>query len=831
MGFKNSLMRLKKLTLCLLGLSLSACSTVMHNNQSTAVSGLDQKAAQGLNAMYTSPSYDFNGQFKFGFSPTTAVQTKPTAKTEKATLDPALVKQVDAYLRAQKIKVTAQQKAELYQAIEQENSPYYSGSSKKTQDFLSNILSNIDFSYDGSVHFRDKIGSFNLTSTYEKPNLLVQSKIPMVLDFKNHKFYINYFGFMPFMVNPENQNDFAYFDFSAFKDDIDQVNLKNFVEYIKQNSTLPYSLAQGQQLHSLKLSSQEQAQGVVEKIRLQTSLEEMILQNSLFEAVNKTYMQHSVVNIEKIVESKLDKAKQAGAENETDLDDEDRYMTYGMGKQEAEAYRASKKLYRLVNEHLYGRDDDEDDAVAAATEAYAEAVDAEDAYAGSADAAKEATADAAVAVGNEAVDAAADATEARSAADEAMDAARAAAEDGVDAAEEGMNYTQCKALKTSTARIRLGDVTYCQDQYDINVLSPAEAASSPSPFAMIISDEYKQLEETFAGYATENLVGAADFKVLWDRHQTEIKALLAKHSHNQFVTDVGLDAQGRAMLVDYQFDFDVDDFGKIHLTSGTRIFNYGKATPISRSQFKNAKSAQEITKGSMFESFISGITRSLGTAGGAAASTESGERVKSLDAQLDDLAAQIYDSSRSYSSTYEAVFIMKMTAEQPEVVKYYTSQELSEIARVYAFSYADQDLYNPQGAALASLEKLMDKHQLHNRQQYDNDMGSDVYDIVEEAIAKREQRQSWNQFAQKYKQPKDLFAAYYVKTFAEEHELDQAELAALRGVANILAQAYVDTRNNKLSAKTIAALKEDADEYIDYDLYRQSYEKVQKRFK
>ncbi len=794
-------MRLKKLTLCLLGLSLSACSTVMHNNQSAAVSGLDQKAAQGLNAMYTSPSYDFNGQFKFGFSPTTAAQAKPTAKTEKATLDPALVKQMDAYLRAQKIKLTAQQKAELYQAIEQEKSPYRSGSSKKFQDFLSNILSSIDFSYDGSVHFRDKIGSLNLTSKYEKQNLLVQSKIPMVLDFKNHKFYVNYFGFMPFMVNPENQNDFAYFDFSAFKDDLEQVNLKNFVEYIKQNSTLPYSLAQAPQLQSLKLSAQEQSQGMVEKIRLKSTLEELIVQQGLFEAVNKTYMQKSVINVEKIVESKLEQAKQADATQSSDLDDEDRYMTYGMGKEEAEAYRASKKLYRLVNAHLYGREDD--DAVAAATEAYAEAVEASDAYPEGADAAAE------------------DAT--------------AAAEDAVDAARDsdGMDYEQCKALKTSKARIRLGDVTYCDDIYSINVLAPAQASSTPSPFELITSDEYKKLEQTFADYATETLVGADDFKVLWNRHQAEIEALLAKHSHNPLVTDVGLDAQGRAMVVDYQFDFDIDDFGKIHLSSGTRIFNYGKATPISRSQLKNAKSVEEITQGSMFESFVSGITRAIGNAGGdkVGASAESdGQNVKSLDAQLEDLAAQIYDSTRSYSSTYEAVFLMKLTAEQPEIVKYYTTQELSEIARVYAYSYADQDVYNPQGAALASLEKLMEKHELHNRHQYDNDMGSDVYDVVEEAIAKREQRQSWNQFAQKYKQPKDLFAAYYVKTFAEDHDLDQKELAELRVVANILAQAYVDTRNNKLSAKTVAALKEDADEYIDYDLYRQSYEKVQKRF-
>ena len=53
---------------------------------------------------------------------------------------------------------------------------------------IANILNDMQFEYDGSVHYRQKMGSFNLTARYEKPTLLVQAKVPMVLDLNNYKF-------------------------------------------------------------------------------------------------------------------------------------------------------------------------------------------------------------------------------------------------------------------------------------------------------------------------------------------------------------------------------------------------------------------------------------------------------------------------------------------------------------------------------------------------------------------------------------------------------------------------------------------------------------------
>ena len=79
-----------------------------------------------------------------------------------------------------------------------------------------------------------------------------------------------------------------------------------------------------------------------------------------------------------------------------------------------------------------------------------------------------------------------------------------------------------------------------------------------------------------------------------------------------------------------------------------------------------------------------------------------------------------------------------------------------------------------------------------------------------------------------------MFAVYYSSEFLsdfEEDDLDTKQKANIRKTAQILAQAYEDTRNHKLSAKTIQNLKEDDVEFIDYDLYRKTFEKVSDSFK
>jgi hypothetical protein len=337
------------------------------------------------------------------------------------------------------------------------------------------------------------------------------------------------------------------------------------------------------------------------------------------------------------------------------------------------------------------------------------------------------------------------------------------------------------------------------------------------------------LLKTFEASSSEKLVTAADFKQLWMNNSTKINALLATQKPNDFIVDVGLDEKGRAVKIDYDLNMYVQGIGTFKFNSDNHILNYGQAKKISRSQFKNAKSIEEVTKDSPFEYMVGSLTRALGTKSAQGSDTDL--VAKSFDRQVEELAARIYDTTGSYSKTYEAVFLLMLSHEKPQVVQYYTPRELNEIARVYAYSYADQDVYDPKGKELAELEKLVTKHKLERRDQFADRMGNEAYDVVTEAIDSRKDRQEWNKFVAQYKQPKTVFAQYYMQQFLKDEDLNTKQTAQLKRVSDILAQTYLDARKDQLTVKSIANITENDEEYIDYSLYSDVYEKVASHFK
>ena len=117
-------MRLKYLTLCVLGFSLSACSQhVIKTNSATA--NLEQKAVNSINAMYEYPSYDYRGKFNVHVD---LDQNKSVGKDDKAVLDANVKQKVDQYLRDQKVNLNTAQKQALYEALAQQ--PKQFGGSK-----------------------------------------------------------------------------------------------------------------------------------------------------------------------------------------------------------------------------------------------------------------------------------------------------------------------------------------------------------------------------------------------------------------------------------------------------------------------------------------------------------------------------------------------------------------------------------------------------------------------------------------------------------------------------------------------------------------------------
>ncbi|MCU4391521.1 hypothetical protein KTH73_12405 [Acinetobacter courvalinii] len=771
-------MRLKYLTLCLMGLSLSACSQhVIKTNPATV--NLEQKAVNSLNAIYEYPSYDYRGKFNIHVD---QEPSKNNAKAEPASLEPALKQKVDQYLREQKVNLNNKQKQALYTALAQEQKSAGRSKADKFTQVMTNILNEMQFEYEGSVHYRQKMGSLNLTARYEKPTLLVQAKVPMVLDLNHYKFYINYFALMPYLVNKDNQNKLAYLDFSKYQDAFKQVDYKKFAEYVKASSAVYYRLADQKNIQALSVSSADQAAGVVEKIRLKTSVEELILQANLYSKVNEKYLMQSVLNLnaqnlEKLVADEVANADQAKSKASL-LDAKD---------SADDASLVSQQLYRLVNQHFGIEDIEEADADESADTAEAAAARA-------------------------------------AAADDPKASEYPEESDDLEAAEDeqaGLSEQQCTALQTAP-KTTYGDVQYCQSVYGIDVFSdqPVE------PGFLTYIQKLQAVEKEFTVYDQNQFIDDQAFKALWLKHQADIeKALPPADKRNPFVMDVGLDAKGRAVKIDYDLNYGLPELkSRFNIKADMLISNYGQGTPIDQTQLKQAKTWAEASKGSMLEQAVNSFSEKLGQAGIQESSAEPYRL--SLDDQLNLIAEQRYDATRAYEPTYKAVFIAKLTESAPQIVQRYSSQELQEIAAVYAYWYADEDVYNPEGKALQKIEALQNKHHLQDEDQFDDSLGRSVYHIVSEAMQGEQDRQAWKKLQAQYKQPQQLFAKQYQIQFEQENGASSEEKVLLAQTANILGQVYVDARKNRLSEQSIKALKIEHNEFIDYEIFKQVYQKM-----
>ncbi|MCU4564341.1 MULTISPECIES: hypothetical protein [Acinetobacter] len=762
-------MHLKYLSLCLFSLGLTACTQHTVRPQ-VASASLEQKAIQSVNAMYEYPSYDYRGNFKITVDPSQIKQNVKAENTSK--LDAELQKKVDQYLREQKVALSRAQKQTLYAAIANEQGDLgltSSARSEKINAVLFNLLNDLQFSYDGSIHYRQKMGSFNLTAKYEKPTLLVQAKLPMVLDLENYKFYINYFGLMPYLVNKDNQNNLAYIDFSKYKAFFKNVDMKKFIEYLKASSAVSYRLAEPQNLQRVSLTEADRKAGAVEKIRLKTTVEQLLLEVDLYGQVNEKYLQKSVLGVddEKLAETLAAEIASSDAKKGIAGKEEQKVSS-------DDAAAVSQQLYSLVNAHLGNTSTSEDEEVESASS------------------------------------------------EEAGDVAVAEAEQTSENEEVvALTEDQCIELKSLKRPVALGDINYCQI-YGVDVLDQSDTSIQKAQ----IKSRQDALKQTFEAYNQNQFINDEAFKTLWLKHKDEIEQALPKQ-RNPITIDVALDDKGRAVNMDYDVDYTPAEFKhRFNIKADMQILNYGKATSIDQQQLKQAKSVAEASKGSMLENFIKGFGEKLGQSDVLEHPVGIHSDVQDLDANLAVLADKTYDATHTYDKTYKAVFIAKLTAEKPSYIHYYSVQQLQEIAEVYAYWFSEEETYNPQGKALERIEALQKKHHLEQEDQFDNDLGRAVDHIVITTIQGEAGREVWQKLQKQYKQPAELFSKQYQLEFEKQNGSSDEEKHLLSETADILGKVYIAARKQQLTEKTIQNLKPEHNEFIDYEIFRDVYKQM-----
>ncbi|WEI23099.1 hypothetical protein PYR74_03270 [Acinetobacter bereziniae] len=661
-------------------------------------------------------------------------------------------------------------------------------------DVVQNIVNDLQIRYDGTVNYRQKMASFNLETQYKKPNLSVEMRIPTVLDMNNYKFYTHIFSIMPYLANSQDQDKYAYYDFSKYKDDINKVNGKALIELLKQSGATSYLIAAPHQIQNLAVSSADKQAGIVEKIRLNTSVEEMFLQGQLYSTVNRQYLMNSVFGL-----NQSNIAKILGPSSDSQASDE--------------AYEAAQEAMKAADEALAGitsSDDSANDASSAMYQLY-NAVNRkshedleEEVEAG--DAAQAARA----AVEDDEDDATADQDQERDSDDEAVEAAA----DGNTT--KILTEQQCEDLTKAKANPRFGDVEFCQYHYEIDVLKGEQQKESSSDTALREKNK-TALVSTFNGYAKDQLVDAQQFKQLWNQHLTEIESSLpAPDKRNPLIVDLSLDNKGRAVKADYDMGLDLDTLNrKLNIKMDMQFLNYGNASKIDQNVLKQAKPFKEIFKGSIMQQAVGGIA-------GSERSDE--QKYLSLDERLEQLAEQVFAQTGSYEKTYKAVFIAKLTAQKPELIKQYSAQDLQEIAAIYAYSYSDEEIYNPKGQALKQIQALQKKHHLEDDHQYDDELGNDVDEIVAKIWKAKQSTLEVQSLVKKYKTTEAVFAQYYMQKFEAENEIEKSQRGEFIKTAKVLAKSYVAFKNNKFSDQVVSTLNVDSTEFIDYDLFKQAYQ-------
>ncbi len=572
------------------------------------------------------------------------------------------------------------------------------------------------------------------------------------------------------------------------------MNGKALIELLKQSGATSYLIAAPDQIENLAVSSADKQAGIVEKIRLNTSVEEMFLQGQLYSTVNRQYLMNSVFGL-----NQSNIAKILGPSSDSQASDE--------------AYEAAQEAMKAADEALAGitsSDDSANDASSAMYQLY-NAVNRkshedleEEVEAG--DAAQAARA----AVEDDEDDATADQDQERDSDDEAVEAAA----DGNTT--KILTEQQCEDLTKAKANPRFGDVEYCQYHYEIDVLKGEQQKESSSDTALREKNK-TALVSTFNGYAKDQLVDAQQFKQLWNQHLTEIESSLpAPDKRNPLIVDLSLDNKGRAVKADYDMGLDLDTLNrKLNIKMDMQFLNYGNASKIDQNVLKQAKPFKEIFKGSIMEQAVGGIS-------GSERSDE--QKYLSLDERLEQLAEQVFAQTGSYEKTYKAVFIAKLTAQKPELIKQYSAQDLQEIAAIYAYSYSDEEIYNPKGQALKQIQALQKKHHLEDDHQYDDELGNDVDEIVAKIWKAKQSTLEVQSLVKKYKTTEAVFAQYYMQKFEAENEIEKSQRGEFIKTAKVLAKSYVAFKNNKFNDQVVSTLNVDSTEFIDYDLFKQAYQ-------
>lgn len=297
-------MRLKTLSLAMFTLGLTACASMPQSN--TQHSNLNQQATTALNSLYTQNNYNFNIR----------IHTDINSQEQKtAPIQPKIIEQ---YILNQKLPLTTEQQNALMDSLNANTKTSYTSSRDKIfTTILENIAHYGEFQVNGGVDWRQKRANIEALAQYHDANLLVQYRFPTFIDLQQHRIYLNDVNLKNAPSKAQKNHQTYYFDFSEYQNDLKSINWKNIIDYLKTTNAIYFESLIGQEnVTTLSPTTEERQLSVVKKIRLNTSIEEYVLKNLIFDAINRTYVEN-LIDFDKLKKATTDKAS-ANTENRSE---------------------------------------------------------------------------------------------------------------------------------------------------------------------------------------------------------------------------------------------------------------------------------------------------------------------------------------------------------------------------------------------------------------------------------------------------------------------------------------------------------------------------------
>ena len=327
------------------------CSSTLFTGCLSRPSKIDQSPQKavvaGYQQLYSTPNYQFEGQFKinqlaFNRDPkvlqaaaemqqqkkakekqqlvqryidelTAAAEAKAKAYAEAD----ARVSSADSYVLSanerESIRQQAEQTVNEYDEAtddsatddaETEPSEQRNSKSKlsrlsgmKADKLIDNLLytyaKRYQVNYKGVVDLRHGQMSLSPEIRYEARNMAGYVQVPLVLDLRHAHLYADLSALSPWLVQVQNDGKYSRFDLSAYKDKVD---FKQLLEVIKQTTWASYQLPKAQQFQEASLTAQERKQGAVRKVELSQPLAHRMADVATFLSLNRNSLKHIVKN-------------------------------------------------------------------------------------------------------------------------------------------------------------------------------------------------------------------------------------------------------------------------------------------------------------------------------------------------------------------------------------------------------------------------------------------------------------------------------------------------------------------------------------------------------